>query len=167
MHLSVRSIITFILLIFVGTSLVYLITKNRQSDDSTQVTNNSGSVETASDQVVQALPHQVEVYYLHGNKRCVSFRTIEAYSHEAIRTAFRSNLKDGSVLWRVINFEEAGNQHYVDEFKLVTQSLVIIDKHNGQRVQWKNLGKVWELLNDKEGFFDYVQREVQSFMDDA
>jgi hypothetical protein len=111
-----------------------------------------------------ALPHRVIAYYLHTTYRCVTCRKIEAYSREAIEAAFPQELKDGRLVWRVVNFEEKGNKHFVKDFQLYTKSLVLVDEVKGKQVRWKNLAKVWELLPNKDGFFSYVQSEARSYL---
>lgn len=105
------------------------------------------------------------VYYFHGNMRCYSCRKIEAYTLEAIRTGFADELKNGRLDLRVVNVEEAGNEHYVQDFQLYTRSVVIEKRTDGKRQEWKNLDKVWRLTRDKAAFMDYVQRETQAMME--
>ena len=41
---------------------------------------------------------------------------------------------------------------------------MLVEETRGKQVRWKNLPKVWELLPDKERFFDYVQGEVRGYL---
>jgi hypothetical protein len=117
----------------------------------------------AADTAVQA--RHLTVYYFHGNARCVSCRRIEAYSHEAIRTAFAKELGSGRLAWRVVNVEEKGNEHFVKDYALYTKSVVLVDETAGRQVRWMNLEKVWQLLQDKPGFLRYVQEGVRAYLD--
>jgi len=111
-----------------------------------------------------ALQHRVIAYYLHTTYRCVTCKKIEAYSREAIETAFAKELADGRVVWRVVNIEEKGNEHFVKDFELYTKSLVLVDEVKGKQVRWQNLTKVWELLPKKAAFFGYVQDGVRGYL---
>jgi hypothetical protein len=75
--------------------------------------------------------------------------------------------QDRRLVWRVINYEEPGNERYSEDYQLVTQSLIIVDKHDGEQTEWKNLDKVWELLGDKEAFMSYVHAEITSYLDET
>ncbi|MFN8178333.1 MAG: nitrophenyl compound nitroreductase subunit ArsF family protein [bacterium] len=108
--------------------------------------------------------HQVTAYYFFMNFRCPSCRKIEAWSHEAIDAAFAKELKEGRLVWRPVNVEEKGNEHFMKDYKLFTKSLVIVDERDGREVRWKNLGKVWELLRTKDAFVAYVQNEVRGYL---
>ena len=111
-----------------------------------------------------ASPHRVIAYYFHTTKRCVSCRKIEAYSQEAIETGFPEDLKSGRLVWRVVNIEEKGNEHFVKDYQLYTKSLILVDERDGKQAAWKNLPKVWEYLNDKAKFVHYVQEETRAFL---
>jgi len=110
------------------------------------------------------LPHRVIAYYFHTTSRCASCRSIEAYSREAIESAFADELKDGRLVWKVVNVEVKGNEHFVKDYGLYTKSLVLVNENRGKRTQWKNLEKVWQLLQDKDKFLRYVQDETRSYL---
>jgi hypothetical protein len=103
-------------------------------------------------------------YYFHGTARCASCKAIEANSAEAINKGFEKELKDGTLEWKPVNVEEKGNEHFVQDYKLYTKSLILSEVRGGKQTEWKNLDKVWELLQDKEAFVKYVQEELRTFM---
>ena len=109
-------------------------------------------------------PHRVIAYYFHTTYRCASCRAIEAYSREAIETAFADQIKDGRLVWKVVNVEVKGNEHFVKDYSLYTKSLVLVNETRGKPAQWKNLEKVWQLLQDKPKFLRYVQDETQAYL---
>ncbi len=111
-----------------------------------------------------ALERKVVVYYFYNRIRCISCRNIEQYTGETLRTFFAGELKSGAVEWRPVNIDEKGNEHFTDDYKLFSKSVVVSEVAGGKETRWKNLIRVWELLGDKEGFQYYVQTEVQSFL---
>ncbi len=109
-------------------------------------------------------PHRVIAYYFHTTRRCASCRAIEAYSREAIETAFARELKDSRLIWRPVNIEIKGNEHFVKDYQLYTKSLILVNEVRGRAPQWKNLEKVWQLLSDKEKFLQYVRDETRAYL---
>ena len=107
---------------------------------------------------------EVVAYYFHGAVRCKSCMTIEAYSDEALQEGFSKELTDGRLEWKVVNIQEEGNQHFADDYKLISWSLILVDGREGKEARWKNLDKIWELIRDKEKFKAYVQGEVGVFL---
>jgi hypothetical protein len=110
---------------------------------------------------------RVVAYYFHGTRRCANCRKIEAYSREAIEKGFVKELETGKLEWHIINTDEPENKHYREDYKLYTKSLIVTHVVGEKQREWKNLEKVWLLLNDKEGFIKYVEDEVRAFMGDT
>ncbi len=122
-------------------------------------------VREARTAVTPSVPsHRIIAYYFHTTNRCASCRAIEAYSREAIESAFGDELKDGRIVWKMVNVETKGNEHFVKDYRLYTKSLVLVREVRGKQAEWKNLEKVWQLLQDKPGFLRYVQDETRAYL---
>jgi hypothetical protein len=90
---------------------------------------------------------------------------IESFSREAVETGFSKELKDGKVVWRLVNVDEPANRHYIDDYQLYAKSVIVADVHGGDEVRWKNLTRVWQLTNDKTAFIKYIQDEVGDYLE--
>jgi len=112
-----------------------------------------------------AATHTITAYYFYTNMRCNSCRRIEAWSQAAIEGAFGAELASGRLVWRPVNLDDKGNQHFVDDYELYTKSLIVVEEIGGKQVRWKNLTKVWELLSNMTAFHTYVQKEVRAYLD--
>lgn len=104
------------------------------------------------------------VYYFHGNIRCATCKKIEAYADEAVHEEFGKALEDGTLQWRVVNVDDPANRHFVEDFQLVTRSVVLVEYRGGKVVRFKNLDQVWQLVRDKERFITYVQDATREFL---
>lgn len=109
--------------------------------------------------------HLVQVYYFRTNTRCASCRKIEAFTDGAVRRAFAQDMKDGKLAWRVINIQEAGNEHFIRDYQLAAKSVVVVDVIDGRQVRWKNLKRIWEMLHDELMFARYVEEEVRQYLE--
>ena len=103
-------------------------------------------------------------YYFHGNFRCFNCYRIEQYSKEAIEQYFKDELSSGKLVFKVINIEEKGNEHFIKDYQLYTKSLIISLVKNGKEVKFDNLVKVWEFLGNKQKFYDYVKDEITQYL---
>ncbi len=103
-------------------------------------------------------------YYFHGTFRCTTCRTIEEYSHDAIQMYFAKELGNGILEFRPVNVDEPENKHFIQDYQLVTRSLVLSLLSDGKEMKWKNLPDVWKLVRDKEKFYQYVKDEVELFL---
>ncbi|MCX5685441.1 MAG: nitrophenyl compound nitroreductase subunit ArsF family protein, partial [Planctomycetota bacterium] len=98
-----------------------------------------------------AVGHKVIAYYFYTNVRCATCRKIEAYTQEAV-TGLAAATKDVAVEWRAVNTDDAANEHFKADYSLVAKSVIVADWHDGKQTQWKNLDKIWELVDDQAAF---------------
>ncbi len=110
---------------------------------------------------------KVIAYYFHGSFRCYTCTNMEKYSREALDTNFKDALASGKLEFKAVNVEDKGNEHFVDDYKLYTKSLIISLVKDGKEIKSKNLDKIWELARNKQKFIEYVTGEVNTFMKDA
>ena len=106
----------------------------------------------------------VYAYYFHGNFRCPTCHKLEQYSKEAIETKFKNEIASGRLVFKTINVEEKGSEHFTGDYQLYTKSLVISLVKDGKEVKSKNLAKIWDYVGDKQKFYDYVAEEVASLL---
>ena len=169
-----KRIITFLLLLFVAASVTAFISKEikRQNTDDNAFSspeNNPKPVVQGniSEEVENITPEQQKkliVYYFHGNARCVTCRKLESYAKETLDLYFPEELASGILEFKPVNVEETANEHFIDDYKLVSKSVVLSDTANGTQVNWKNLDKIWELVSDKETYQQYIQENIKEFL---
>lgn len=106
----------------------------------------------------------VVAYYFYGNFRCPTCHKMEQYSKEAIENNFKDELASGELVFKAINTEEKGNEHFVEEYQLYTKSLVISLVRVDNEIKHKNLKKIWEYARDKNKFIDYVTEEIRDYL---
>jgi hypothetical protein len=112
----------------------------------------------------EMVPHKVIAYYFHTNTRCSTCTKIEQFSKEAIEAGFPGELKDGTLEMRIVNYEQPENRHFMDDYELVTRSLILVNLVNGKQTKWTNLKQVWQLTGHKDDFLNYVQKEVREYL---
>ena len=111
-----------------------------------------------------AIADGVVAIYFHGNVRCATCKKIESYADEAVQSGFAEALDEGVLAWRVVNVDETENKHFIQDFQLVTRSVVLAEYREGKVVRWENLDKVWQLVRSKDQFVDYIQSETREFL---
>lgn len=71
----------------------------------------------------------VEILYFHGKRRCATCMAIESNTKEAVETNFPDRIKDGSVVFRVIDISQKENEAIADKYEVSWSSLYIV-RHN-------------------------------------
>ena len=146
--MSAKNILAAVLLLFVAGSLV-AVALNRGRD---------GGADTGP------LPDGVTVYYFHSKTRCPTCRSIESFAHEAVTRGFADVVQAGRMKWQVVNYELPENEHLVEEYNLVAPIVVLVRSEGGEVRDSKELHRVWELVDDREAFVEYVQEETRAML---
>lgn len=111
-----------------------------------------------------AIADGFKVYYLHGNIRCPTCRTIEATAREAVEIGFGEQMANGQLEWQVINYETPGNEHYTTDYEVVAPTVVMAEFEGGKQKKWKAVPEVWDVVNDRVAFIELVQNRLNEFM---
>jgi hypothetical protein len=127
----------------------------KSSDDGAEQTANQAAIDP---------DNQIVVYYFHGTRRCKTCRTIEANAEEVVRSGFAKELESGSLAWKVVNYDEPENEHFIKEFGLVSASLVVVETDGDEPVRFEVLQKAWSLVRDKSGFDRYVRQSILAYL---
>jgi len=109
-------------------------------------------------------PVKMIVYYFHATQRCATCMTIESYSKEILGTKYGAQLKAGVIQWQVVDVEQPKYRHFIQEYRLVSPSVVVVRIENGKRGQWQVLDKTWTLVRNKAEFFQYVQSNINKLL---
>jgi hypothetical protein len=189
--MNIKGIITGILLLFVVGSVAYMGLKEIGSSESRtdvveleiatpeaeQISVQSETATPDAKQVnVQAeiitepgsesaeISRSVIAYYFHGDKRCQTCIKLESYAKEALEANFADEFKAGQLEWEIVNIDEEANEHFVEDYELVTKAVVLVSMADGKQVNWQNLEQIWNLVSDKAAYLEYVTRHTEEFL---
>jgi len=123
-----------------------------------------GGVSLGGSQAAAAPTDGVVVYYAHGNTRCPTCRKIETQSHEAVTAGFSEELEVGKLAWEIVNYEKPAGEHFIADYEVQMPVVVLVEMKNGQPGKWKRLDEVWGLVDEKDQFIDYVQKEIRAML---
>ena len=112
--------------------------------------------ETVSDGLV--------VYYFHSNIRCPTCRSIESQAQETVQTHFASQLSNGEVIWKIVNYEQPAAKPLATKFEIQMPVVVLAKMKDGQIENWKRLDEVWAMVGDKPAFTKYVRGEIERML---
>ncbi len=160
--MTIKDAVANSLLMFVAASCVVLIVRALpQSPQRAEVS--AAAADGTGEPATAELQNGIKVYYLHGNFRCPTCRTIEAYAKEAVESGFGDELKSGKLRWQVVNYESPGNEHFAKDYQIVAPNVVLAKLENGKQIAWKALPEVWELYDNKTAFVSFVQTSLREF----
>ena len=110
---------------------------------------------------------KVVVYYFHGKRRCSTCRKIEAFTREAVEQGFARELEEKRLELQVVDTDLPENAHFMRDFDLYTKSVVVTAERGEERLKWKNLEKIWQLVSRKSRFIKYIRTEIEAFLEES
>lgn len=150
-------ILTILLLIFVVASVAMMIfreSRGRLAAATTSAQSTSQAVQTDEDKVVN-------IFYFHGNIRCQTCNTFEKLTRDTLHSYFADQLAGGDVQLKIINKDLPENEHFVADFQLTSNSVVV---QKGE--QYKNLEEIWELVRQSDAAFkSFLAQEIQAMLE--
>ena len=155
--MKTKQILAVALLVFVGLSIAYMLVK--EGDMPTGAEESTTRVNGEKGQLV--------VYYFHGDIRCATCHKLETYAKEALEANFADELGAKDIVWRMVNVDRSENEHYVGDYKLVSKAVVLSWVADGKEVRWKKLDEIWQRVNDKKSYLEYVRQNVEGFLEEG
>jgi len=107
---------------------------------------------------------QIVVYYFHRKFRCPSCLTVESTLHETLEKYFTEDFSKGRLAVCVVNIDEKENRHYVKDFQILFNSVIIVDKRGGTAHRYKNIEKIWDIYQDREATAQLIKDEIEPFL---
>ncbi len=165
--MKAKKAITAFLLLFVGVSIIYLFISGgvKASPGAPESPRVTSEAEPKEDEKTAESPNRVEVIYFHGNRRCGACSYIESYSREAVQENFPDQLRDGTVVFKTVNVQSTGNNRYLQKYEISHQTVIISEIRDGEEVNWRKLDQVWQLVNSRPQFVDFVSAQVKETME--
>lgn len=100
------------------------------------------------------------VVNFHAATRCNACREIGTEAQAVIEGGFADAVNSGALHWRVINFEEPANKHFIQDYGLTTSTVVVVRRKDGRDVEWRRLDAVWDHLFEGPAMRAYLQEQI-------
>ena len=106
---------------------------------------------------------RVVAMYFHRTQRCPTCLKMGSYTEEAIKTGFAEQLKDRTVEFHYIDFQNEKNAAYVKAYKITGPALIVAKVAENKVAKFKDLKDIWTHVNDKKDFIKYVRDHVVAY----
>lgn len=108
---------------------------------------------------------RVLVTYFSSDQRCVTCVRIEQMTRDVVERRFAPELQRGQLSFRVVNLDLPGNEHYIQDYALLTKSVIVSEHAQARELRWENLQQVWLKQRDAQAFERYVVDAVRRHLD--
>lgn len=106
---------------------------------------------------------RVVAMYFHRTVRCPTCQKMGSYTEEAMKTGFAQQIKDGTVQFHFVNFQDESNSALTKGYKVSGPTLIVAKIAGNKVAEYKNLTEMWTKVRDKQAFLDYVQSNVKDY----
>ncbi len=139
---GVQKVVRLILLAVVVASIAWILAKE------------TGSVkpQVVAGETVAAKSDALFVYYFHGTRRCFTCNKIEAQTSQAIAENYAAQMASGDVVFKSVNIEEPDNEHFIEDFGLVSSTVAMKKGDKSERFD-----SVWDLVHNPVEFASYIK----------
>lgn len=97
----------------------------------------------------------------HGDIRCETCVGIGRLAQEAVEAGFAPELASGRLRWRTANFDHPQFSPALEQYQIVSSTVVVSVLQDGRERSWRNLEDVWTLHEKPEAFRDLIQGQVR------
>jgi len=112
----------------------------------------------------RAVDDGLMVYYFHG-VRCPTCRAAEAIAKETLESEYASQLEEGQIGWKVLDYmNDAEAKAMALDFDVTSATLVLVKRNRGQIETWNRLDRVLALADDKAALSAYLQEEIDGML---
>jgi len=107
--------------------------------------------------------NRVVVMYFHRTQRCPTCLRMGGYSEEAVVKGFAREIKDGTVEFHYVDFQDERNAALVKGYKVGGPTLIVAHIVGNKVKEAKNLTEIWTKNRDKDAFLKYVRDNVAAY----
>lgn len=80
----------------------------------------------------ESAKNYVEVLYFHGTKRCITCNAIEKNTKDLIEADYAKEIKDGSLVFRIVDISKKENEKTADKYQVTFSSLFVNVNKDGK-----------------------------------
>ena len=90
---------------------------------------------------------------------------MESEAEAVVRDDFADDIASGLIAWKTVNLQEPEYEHFALRYKLDGPSLVLVEWGEDKEVRWKNLDRIWELIDSPAQYREYVRAELAAYVE--
>jgi uncharacterized lipoprotein NlpE involved in copper resistance len=106
--------------------------------------------------------NRLEVYCFHGTRQCETCKNMKANTKTALDKYFSTQLKDSSIVFSIIDVDDAKNEKLAEKFQATGTALMINKVVNGKDsiIDWSDFA--FEKANDNEVFISELKTKIDA-----
>lgn len=111
--------------------------------------------------------NQVVVYYFHRKFRCRSCEVLESTLQKTLQASYAEHFGTGRLAMCVVNVDNPVNRHYLEKFEIFTNSVVIVEKKDGNVFRYEAVESIWDVPEDRDVISQLLRTAVDEFLPES
>ncbi len=104
------------------------------------------------------------IYYFHSSIRCETCNKLEDFTKNAVMKYFSKEIDGAIIELKIINIDDKENEHFIKDYDLYMQAVILSKIVDDKEIMNINLDKIWDLVENKEKYYLYIEQEIKEFM---
>ena len=121
------------------------------------------SMSTGPASAAEVKGDRVVAMYFHRTQRCPTCLKMGSYSEEAVKSAFAEQIKNGTVAFYYVDFQDQKNAALTKGYNVTGPALIVAKIAGNKVAEFRNLKDIWAKVGDKQAFIKYVQSSVAAY----
>lgn len=121
------------------------------------------SVEKGTTITPQQTGDYVQVYYMHGTKRCRKCNTIQAMTSDVVTGYYSELLKTEKLKLSHVNFQK--DSALAKQFGVMANCVVVAKVHNGKVASYERLDDIWTTMKSKVVYDSYICTSINKLLE--
>ena len=121
------------------------------------------AAEKAAKKTAKQPANRVVAMYFHRTERCPTCLKMGSYSEEAIKKGLAKRVKDGSVEFHYIDYEDKKNAALTKGYKISGPALIVAKVEANKVKEYKDLKDIWTQVQEKPKFIKYVRENIEAY----
>ena len=111
-----------------------------------------------------SIKNYVEIYCFHGTRQCETCKNMKANTKTTLDTYFASQLKDSSVIFKIIDVDDIKNEKIAEKYQATGTALMINKVVNGKDsiMDWSDFA--FEKANNEAEYIPELRTKLQSVL---
>ena len=107
---------------------------------------------------------RVVAMYFHRTQRCPTCLKMGSYTEEAVKKGYPKQVKDGSVEFHYVDFQNKKNAAVTKAYKVSGPALIVAKVKENKVKEYRNLKDIWTKVREKDEFLKYVQKGIEAYL---
>jgi len=107
---------------------------------------------------------RVVAMYFHRTQRCPTCLKMGSYTEEAVKKGFPKQVKERSVEFHYVDFQNKKNAAVAKAYKVSGPALIVAKVKGNKVKEYRNLKDIWTKVREKDGFLKYVRKGIEAYL---